>query len=358
LKKHSINIKNIICLALSFCIYSSSLAVESAEKKVYKAQIQEDNLRDIFLKLVPDTLIDADLNIPGDFFSVVVTKPSAQLLQIPAGSRLIGKVVEIKKAKSFNRGGELKSEVEQVMLPDGTLIKAHAILSAEAGMQDMDKPSTEKKILKSIVKKSSELTASTMVGAVDSIQYLGLGTAISTHGISTAIGAGIGLGLGAIGALKAKGESIEHSVFSAMNFKLESDFELLEELPFSKGELEKLIQLEELGIDLQIVEMQKHFSKQFGDFVVINMKVTNNSKEDIYLGDFVLGSDLHIKPVLANPLLSSQSLNKLNPKESIESKIAFSLGEYKEKENYRVYLLNPLDQTIVANTKVQLLDYL
>lgn len=323
-----------------------------------KAQIQADNLRDVFLKLVPDTLIDAELNLPGDFFSVLVTKPSAQLLQIPTGSRLIGKVVEIKKAKSFNRGGNLKSEVSQVMLPDGSIIKAHAILSAQAGMQDMEKPSTEKKLLKTITKKTTEVTASTMVGAVDAVQYLGLGTAISTHGISAAIGAGIGFGLGAIGAIKAQGESIEHGVFEAMNFKLESDFELLEKLPFNKTELEDLIQLEELGVDLKITAMQKEFSRQFGDFIVINMKIQNNSQEDIYLGDFVLGSDLHIKPVLANPLLSAQSMHKLAPKESCESKIAFSLGSYKEKENYRVYLLNPVDQTIIANTQVKLLDYL
>lgn len=332
--------------------------MHSAEKKVFKVQIQTDNLKDVFLKLVPDTLIDASLSMPGDFFSVLVTKPSAQLLQIPTGSRLIGKVLEIDTAKSFNRGGKLKSEVEQVMLPDGTIIKAHAILSASAGMQEMEKPSNTKKIFKTIVKKSSEITASTLVGAVDAVQYLGLGTAITTHGISAAIGAGIGLGMGAIGAVTAQGESIEHSVFEAMNFKLESDFELLEQLPFNKGELAKLIELEELGIDLNILKMQKDFSRQFGDFVIISMKVTNNSQEDIYLGDFVLGSDLHIKPVLANPLLSSQSMQKLAPQESCESKIAFSLGNYKEKENYQVYLLNPIDQTIIANTDVQLIDYL
>ncbi len=315
-------------------------------------------MRDVFLKLVPDTLIDADLNIPGDFFSVMVTRPSAQLLQIPTGSRLIGKIVKVTKAKSFNRGGELKSEVDQVMLPDGSIIKAHAILSAEAGMQDMDKPSTEKKLIKTIVKKTSEISASTLVGAVDAVQYLGLGTAITTHGLSAVIGAGIGLGLGAIGAVTAQGESVSKSVFNAMNFKLESDFELLEELPFSKSELEELIQLEELGIDLEIIKMQKQFSRQFGDFIVISMKISNHSQEDIYLGDFVLGSDLHIKPVLANPLLSSQSMYKLSPKETCESKIAFSVGDYKEKENYKIYLLNPIDQTIIANTRIKLLDYL
>ena len=147
-----------------------------------------------------------------------------------------------------------------------------------------------------------------MVGAVDALQYLGINTAISTYGLSTAIGAGIGLGLGLVGALKADGETINYNEFEAMNFKLESDFELLEKLPISKAELEKLIQLEELGVDLKISGMQKQFSRQFGDFIVVEMQVTNNSEDDIYLGDFVLGSELHIKPVLANPLLSSQSL--------------------------------------------------
>lgn len=360
MKNLSINIKKIICLALSLgvCIYSSNYQAISAQGPIHKAQISEDNLKEVFLKLVPDTLIDEELSIPGDFFSVIVTKPSAQLLQIPTGSRLIGKVLEINKAKSFNRGAFLKSEVNQIMLPDGSLIKAHAILSAQAGMQDMDKPSKEKKLVKTIVKKSSELSASALVGAVDSVQYLGLGTAISTYGISTAIGAGIGLGLGAFGALKADGQEINYNEFDAMNFKLESSFELLEKLPISKDQLKEMMQLNELGIDLKITNIQKEFSRQFGDFLVIKMNITNNTDSSIHLGDFVLGSDLHIKPVLANPLLSSQIMQGLAPKHSTEAVMAFSLGNYREKENYRVYLLNPLDQTILANTQIKITDYL
>lgn len=362
MKIPSININKIISVSISLilCIYSSgSLSVLSQnKKKVYKAQISESSLKDIFLKLVPDTLIDPEMNLPGDFFSVLVTKPSAQLLQIPTGSRLIGKVVDIKQAESFNRGAKLKSEISQVMLPNGDIVKAHAILSAEAGMQDMEKPSSSKKLAKVIIKKSSEITASSLVGAMDSVQYLGLSTAISTYGISTAIGAGIGMGLGIVGAIKADGEEIESSSFQAMNFKLESDFELLEELPFSKDELASILELNELGIGLQVLEIQKHFSRQFGEFIVLKVEIQNKSDEDLYLGDFVLGSDLHIKPVLANPLLSAQSLQKLNAKESTESYIAFSLGEYKEKENYKVYLLNPVDQTIMANTQIKITDYL
>ncbi len=360
MKNSTINIKKIIRLSLilCLCIYSTPLKAQDTKTPVLKAQISESNLRDVFLKLVPDTLIDANLSIPGDFFSVIVTKPSAQLLQIPTGSRLIGTVRKIQKAKSFNRGGKFESEVKQVMLPDGSIIKAHAILSAEAGMQDMDKPTKTKKVLKAIKEKGTEIGAATLTGAMDSVQYFGLGTAISTYGISTAIGAGIGLGLGSIGALGEKGEQINYNEFDAINFKLESDFELLENLPLSASELEKLIHIEELGVHMEVSKIEKHFSRQFGDFLLVDMLVTNHSEEGIYLGDFVLRSNIHIRPVLANPLLANDSMKKLLPKESCHTKIAFSLGKYQAKEDYKVFLLNPLNQTIMANTDIQITDFI
>ena len=143
-----------------------------------------------------------------------------------------------------------------------------------------------------------------------------------------------------------------------MNFKLESEFELLEKLPFSATELENLIALEELGIDLKVAKIQKQFSRQFGEFLLGEMQVTNNSQEDIFLGDFVLGSNTHIRPLLANPLLSKASLKSLRPKESCTSVMAFSLNKYLAKDDYKIYLLDPIDQTIMANTNVEIKNLL
>ena len=78
MKTHSININKIIYLALILLIgiYAMPVKVTATTLKV---GVSKSTLRDVFLKLVPDTLIDADMSLPGDFFSVVVTKPSAQL---------------------------------------------------------------------------------------------------------------------------------------------------------------------------------------------------------------------------------------------------------------------------------------
>lgn len=359
MKKASINIKKIICLLLVSLIYIyNSVYPCLAQDTIYKARVSDSNLKELFLKLVPDTLIDTDLSMPGDFFSVMVTKPSAQLLQIPTGSRLIGKVTEIEEAKSFNRGAKLKSEIDQIMLPDGHLVKAHAILSAEAAMQNMDKPSSTKKIVNAITQNSKEITASALVGAVDSLEYLGINTAIASSGISTAIGAGIGFGMGLYGAFTQEGQELNYNQFNAMSFKLESEFELLEELPYSQTELEDLIDISILGIDLDITKVQKHFSRQYGDFLLIKMQVKNHSQEKLCLGDFVLASDLHIKPVLANPLLSAQSILSIMPNTETEVTLAFSLSKFKKNENYKIYLLNAIDQTIMANTNIEIAEFI
>ena len=210
---------------------------------------------------------------------------------------------------------------------------------------------------KKLIKHSTNVTASTLVGAVDSLQYGGVGLAMATSGISTLAGAGIGLGLGLIGAAKNKGEELVSSGFDPVNLKLDSDFAFLEEMPLLSQEFQP-VSTKLLGIDIRVKKVSKYKSRDYGEFMLVDVELANNGQHDLFMGDFILSSERHILPILNNPLLSNGGLNLVSIKNSQEMKLAFSLGSMKKNDKYQLMLLNPVTQEIIANTDIDIASYL
>lgn len=327
------------------------------ETIVLKSQIQVVEERGLRIKLVPETIVDTDLSLEGDFFSAFLTRPSARLLNVPEGSRLLGKVTEINKPKSFKRSAKLKTHVDNLMLPDGSMVKVSAELVTKASWRNREKTQAIKNTIAKTIESTTEVGAASMVGAVDSIQYAGLGTAIATDGISAIVGAGAGLGVGLYGLVKNTGEELISSGFDPVIFKLDSDFQFLESLPLMSEKLNP-VSAKLLGLDIKLNHVGKYKSEDFGEMLVLDMDLTNNGFKDFAMGDFVLSSDRHIIPVYNNPLLSQNTFSILDPKTSKNLKIAFSLGKVSKKHNYKIMVLDSIDQEIIASLDIDLSAFL
>jgi len=347
-----------LALILIICInFLANTSPALAANKDSKLRGSVSNFEDhtIHLKLIPDTLVDTDMSLEGDLFSALLTKPSANILKVPHGSRLIGSITHIVKAKSLNRDAKIQAHINQVMLPDGTTVKVSADLSSNANAQKADDPNSFKVTVGKIAKRSAELTTSAAVGAVDVIQYTGLGTAIATSGISTAIGAGLGLGLGLMGILGSHGDELVISGFDPINFKLESDFQFLEKIDYVGQNLIP-VNVELLGIDMKVNSIKKYYSKNYGEFLLLDILVTNKSPKAIFLGDFVLSSDLQVKPILNNPLLSNNSILSIASNRSHNYQLAFSLGKFHKQDNYQLSMIDPVSQELIAIVDVNFAD--
>lgn len=349
-----------MALALVFSINASMLCLElKAESSLtLKTGVKAFSTKGVSLKLIPETIVDTSLSMEGDLFSAFLTKPSAEILKVPSGSRLIGTITDIDDAKSFNRGAKLKAHVNTLMLPDGTKIKVSADFSSKASWQESETSNSFKNTARKLAQGSAEISASTLVGAMDAIQYTGIGLAISTHGISTAIGAGIGLGLGLYGAMKKEGSELASSGFKAIDFRLESEFEFLEKITLIGQKIEP-ISASLMGINLKVNSIERYFSKNYGQFILVDLCLVNNSYKKLFIGDFVLSSDMNIVPVMNNPLLTNtESLNSIPIGETSNFKLAFSLGSIKKNHNYELYMIDPATQDLLANLELDISSYL
>ena len=324
---------------------------------VYQAQIQAFETKGLHIQVIPETIVDTELSLTGDFFSAFLSKSACQIFRVPQRTRLLGQITELNRARSLGRDAGLKIHVNELMFPDGSTVKVSADFSAKEALQDDDHPGDIKALAKKFVKHSANVTSSTIVGAVDSLQYGGIGLAMATSGISTMAGAGLGLGLGLVGVVKNKGEELISSGFDPVNLKLDSDFAFLEELPLVSQEFEP-ISTKLMGIDIRVKQISKFKSHDYGEFMLVDIELANNSQSDLFMGDFVLSSERHILPILNNPLLSNGGLGSVSVKDSHQLKLAFSLGSMKKNDKYQLMLLNPVTQEIIANAEIDIASYL
>ena len=333
----------------------SALAMSS--QPIFQLKINKVETSGLRFRVLPETIVDTELSLEGDLFSAFMDEKACQIIKVPARTRIIGNIVELQRPSSFKRDAKLQVHVNKLMFFDGTTVKVSADFSSKESMQDDENPNAIKSFARKLVEDTSQVGASTLVGAVDSLQYAGIGTAFATSGISTLVGAGIGLGMGLLGTVKNHGEDLVSNGFDPINLKLESDFVFLEDLPIMEQPLE-VMSAKLLGLGITVNNISKHYSNSYGDYLLLDVRLTNNSPGELFMGDFVLSSTRHILPVFNNPLLANNGLIDLGQDKAESVKLAFSLGSIKGKDDYQLMMLNPVTQEIIANTEIDIASYL
>lgn len=329
----------------------------AAGHEIFELKLNKVETKGLNFRVIPETIVDTEMSLKGDFFSGFLDQKACQIIRVPERTRILGEIVELDRPSSFSRGARIKVHVSKLLLFDGTTVEVSADFSSKSSMQDDENPTALKSFGRKLVQDTTQISASTLVGAVDVIQYTGIGTAIATSGISTLVGAGLGFGMGLLGTVKNKGEELTSSGFEPINLKLESDFIFLEDLPIMAEPL-AIVSTELLGFDISVNQISKYKSADYGEYLLLDIKLSNKSPKDFFLGDFVLSSPRHIIPVFTNPLIASSGLTKLGQDKCGSVKLAFSLGLIRERDNYQLMMLNPVTQEIIANTQIDIASYL
>lgn len=342
-------------LIFYFFLYSANpswaISPPQRNKVILKGTIYKTLVKGKKIDVLPETTINSELNLEGDYFSAYLSEKDALKLQVPLGSKLSGFISHIKQKRYAGRDAVIGIHANKLILPDGQTIKLDAQFNTSNA-----KP--VKHISKKVARDVGVMGASALVGAKDALRYGGISTAISTYGISIGVGAGIGLGFGMLGVLQEKGNIRAGDRFSLTTLELESDLNFLEEPPLM-AQLLRPFSAKYSGIDLSINRISKHYSQTFGNFLLLDLNLANHSKNKIHVSDFVLSSKKNFQPLFNNALiLGKEGFKSVNKDKQDSIKLAFSLSDFNKKDGYKLQLIDPKSSQILVDFDINLSQYL
>ena len=336
---------------------------------VLKTGISVAESKNDTLWLKPETIVDTELNLAGDQFCGLLSKGSAERLGLPFGSRLLGVITKVQYPRSFQRSAVIDINAYQVLLPDGVRLRVNADLQSRTDGYGV---SPIKSSAKALAKEGGSLAASTLVGAVDAVQYTGIATAFISHGISVGAGAAIGFGLGLAG-LAREGDDLRSSDFRMLGLKLKNDFQFIRPVSKATGRSAKgkpgakrkalgavpLLAAENRlktasSIELKINKIDKLFSRNYGDLMVLDLNFANRSNRGLFLGDLVLNVN-GVHEVLSNPLISSDSLDTVEANSIKSCKLAFGLRDIHTQKDCKLQMLDPVTQELLISLDLETL---
>ncbi len=153
------------------------------------------------LNLTVTANLNSELNEAGDEFWAEVTSDvsdSGKVL-LPGKWKVRGRVSRVEKVKRMGRDGYIEIKFDKLVSPDG---KWEIPLDAEASTKE----STARTVTKQVATTSGYATVGAVGGSILSVQLTGIPLAVSTYGLSVAVGAAAGATLGVAAALRRKGD--------------------------------------------------------------------------------------------------------------------------------------------------------
>lgn len=304
------------------------------------------------IKLKISTPINFFYSQAGDKVAAYITEDIliGEDFYIPKGSRIEGIITKIKKPKRFGIDGAFEIDFNQIVTPEHISIPIYTSITT-------DKKQNLEKIADILTYDSALIAFGTFHGTLSGIQYGGIPLAISSHGISALGGAGVGATLGLIGSIRRKGEL--PYVLTGVNtpVTLKSDFYVFGELPELSELRAQSLELSEkeeyLGfrffprvkkeeVELNITKIKKEHSKKYGNYIVLDFNLKNNSTKKISLSDLVLVNQLKSETLHPDIFLSGiEALQSIKPFDQINASLAFLTDS--KKENYYLAIIDPLD---------------
>lgn len=334
-------ITNIFSLTFPKKTYSQTILKGSISTIIEKGNTLEINL---------NTPVNFYFSLPGDKIAAYIPKDIKinDSLYIPKGSRFEGIITKIQRPKRFGIDGSFEIDFNKIVTPENISIPIYASVSTDTSPKS-------KKIAKTLTYDTALITYGALQGAVAGIQWGGIPLAITSDGISVLAGTGIGASLGIIGSVKRTGKIPSISNIVPTTLELKSDLFVFGNLPqlqtkssepraqspdFKGFRFSKPIKQDEVEIYVQNIKKEK--SKEHGNYIVLDISLTNKSNKKLNLSDLVLLSNEELDPLHPNILLTGfDTLASVEPFKTINAKIAFTVKNH--KVNYDLALIDPLD---------------
>lgn len=339
----------IVIFVLLYIFISNSLDIKASSQTVLKGGISTVIEKGKLVEINLSTPVNFYYSQTGDNIAAYTTEDIfiSDDVFIPKGSRLEGLVTNIKKPKRFGQNGAFEIDFSEIVTPDDLHIPIYASVTT-------DTASRLEKVADILTYDSALVAYGTFHGAVASIQYGGIPLAVTSHGISVLAGAGLGAGAGIAGSILRKGKI--PSVLTHINVPvvLKSDLFVLGELPkIQEAEKQRSKEAEYKGfrffpqarkeeIEIKINNIQKEHSKTYGNYILVNFHLKNNSRKNISFSDFVLVDKKKNETVHPDLFLTgTEALKAIKPFEEINGSLAFLISG--NKDNYLLTIVDPLD---------------
>lgn len=282
-------------------------------------------------------------------------------LYIPRGSSIEGIVTNIKKPKHFGIDGAFEIDLNKIVIPAGAEIPIYASVST-------DKFTPEEKVASILTYDASLITYGSFHGLIAGLQYGGLPLAVASHGISLLAGAGVGAGAGVVGSVVRKGKIPKAVSGLPVKVALKSDLSIFGELPNIKeledqkireSEKEEYLgfrfypSVKEEEVELVVSSIKEGNDKTYGNYVLLEFNLKNNSRKSISFSDFVLVGDFEtLHPDLF--LSGTKALKIVKPFDEINGSLTFLITN--KIENYSLAIVDPLDKKEIVKISLKAKD--
>lgn len=237
---------------------------------------------------------EIEMQIAGD-----VKDASGKKVIIPGGWRAIGYVNRSQGSRRLDREGYVEIEFDRIVSPDGqTVVDFPAKVST--------KDSLMKSTVKQVITGSKFVGIGAFAGAQMAYQFGGLGTAISTYGISIGAGAAVGGTIGLVAKLKKKGDIASFYPGDVLTLKTAEPIFLPGFDPTQLPSAQAPPKLAGLNV---VVSKHRFNNVPWGDkaarHLTVDVAVRNDTKSTLFCSEICVQSEKMIQPIY--PDLGSMS---------------------------------------------------
>lgn len=264
-------------------------------------------------------------------------------IMLPGGWYMHGIVTDVASQRRLGRDGYVEVEFDKLVSPDGEFeLPFRAKVSTKDGQL--------KAIAKTALIDSGYVAVGAVGGSLLAVQMTGIPVAIATHGISVGIGAAIGGTLGAIGALKRKGDI--RSLFPGDELKLITAEPITlpgfdpKLLPSAKVPVKNTL----LNLSVAKVKFCKDpLGDKLSRQLSLDVTIENSSLKEYSFFDLAVLSD-HNQRYYPLPIHFQLGKNKVRPQSTATARLSFSVDSPKRK--YWLILLDKGKREEISRTQI------
>jgi len=286
------------------------------------------------------TILSSDLSSVGDNVEAKIlannNNNNNNNLEALKGSRLIGKVIEVKPSRKAGRAGFVKVSFNTLKIKSGKEFPIKAELTTETFKG--------KEAGKLILYDAKLITLGFLWGTYNSLKFAPI-AAISTNGLSVAASATLGASLGVIGSIRRKGETKTFFPGEKQKIEFKNSLNLSQEIIDEALLANQKLNAELIGLKINLINAEITDSEEYNKIVKVKIKITNNTIAPIYPCDLLLipkdGSD-PIVPDLRNS--GFDLLKKVSPGDTSDISLIFPLYNKIKLNDYNLALIDPLDK--------------
>ena len=286
-----------------------------------------------------DTFAPEFLDI-NDRLTFKVSDKAGDALEIPEETFLEADLTHVS-----NDNKQLTFKVNSLINSSGKSIKADGVFQIDTKKQE--KNFSERLNDNTALKTTSNLSIGAIGGTIKTLQYGGLPLLMLTEGFSAVAGASLGAVSGLINAINynpVNKFSLPSGSVIKVKFTrpLEIDQTKLAEL---KTPLTEPLNAEFISFNVKVKNLKKFYSYNFGDSLLVELKIDNASEENFDSKDFILIEKNTKQEFLPNPLLLGLELlnqSEINSESSKILKLCYSVGKFSDLAAYELQIIDPI----------------